>query len=478
MGSPWSITAEGGGTARRAGARRGGGTRGGGTGWHHRAGPTSAAPPRPHPAPLPSRLAPREPGLRAALVYPCRMLRPPVRARRLRLSAAPGLVALVLVLAATACATACGGPAQEGGRPGAGPVAVQAVTVEPRRLPRVIEAVGSLESPEPTVVSARVAGEVVAVDVPEGARVEAGHVLVRLDDEEVRAAIRAAEARREVARQTLRRTRRLHDEGVTSDQALDDARAAFEEAAAAVAEARARLRYTEVRAPFDGRLGLRQVGLGDVLAPGTPIVEMTPAADALEVRFFVPQAQASRLAPGLPVHGRVGPCGPRFEARVTAQAARLDPSSRTLAAEARITRAPEDGALAPGMGVRLRILVETRENALVVPRAAVVRRGTRRLLWVLGDDDTAQPREVRLGALFPDGVHVVHGLAPGDRVVAAGQIKLRPGAATAPQPWEPTANPNLELGRFGPPGECGPFAPDVDADAGPDAGADSGDADG
>ncbi|MDX1648209.1 MAG: efflux RND transporter periplasmic adaptor subunit [Myxococcota bacterium] len=362
-------------------------------------------------------------------------------------------------LGAAALAAGCGGPEEGGGRPGGGAVAVQVVTVEPRPLPEVIEAVGSVESAEPTVISARVAGEVVAVDLPEGEHVEAGRVLVRLDDEEVRAAIRAAEARRQVARETLRRTRKLHEEGVTSDQALDDAEAAFEEARAAVAEAKARLRYTEVRAPFDGRLGLRRIGLGDVLAPGTPIVEMTPAADALEIRFFVPQEDAPRLGPGLALHGRLGPCGPRFEGELAAQAARLDPSSRTLAAEARLTQTPADGRLAPGMGVRLRILVDEREGALVVPRSAIVRRGTRRLVWVLGEDDTAQPREVRLGAFFPDGVHVTEGLEAGDRVVAAGQIKLRPGAPTEPRPWEPTRNPNLELGRFGPPDACGPFGP-------------------
>lgn len=331
------------------------------------------------------------------------------------------------------------------------PVVVQVVEVEPRVLPETVAAVGSLETPQPTTVAAEVPGKVAALDVPQGERVEQDHVLARIDDEPYRAAVQVAEARHENARKRLARMRTLREEGVASQEALDDALAAFDAAAGQLAEARSDLDDTVVRAPFPGIVGLRRTSLGEYLRPGDPVVDIT-LDTGLEVRFFVPQSEAPRIAAGQPLHGRVGPCGPRFEGQVTARDARLDPSSRTLAVEGLVAD-PGDG-LAPGMGVRLRVLVGERPDALVVPREAVVGQGTQQLVFVLDADDRAQPREVALGEHFPDGVQVTAGLAPGDRVVAGGQQKLRPGAPTEPVPWTPTENPNLELGRFGPAEAC------------------------
>jgi len=301
-------------------------------------------------------------------------------------------------------------------------------------------------------VAAEVAGRIVALEVPEGEAVAEGHVLARIEPDAYRAAAAERRARYRNARDRLRRVQRLHAEGVASEQALDDARSAYEAARAALEESETRLRKTRIRAPFAGRVGLRQVSVGQYVEPGAAIVSLTRAAP-LELRFGVPQRFAARAKVGQTVHAVVGRCEARFEGRVTAIDPRVDPVTRTLRLEAKVPN-PE-GALAPGMAVRLRLVTGSIPEAVVVPQEAVVRQGTKHLVYVVDEEGAARQREVALGEFFVDGVHVREGVSAGERVVAAGQQKLRPGARVEPVPYEPTRNPLLDLGGFGPEGECG-----------------------
>jgi membrane fusion protein (multidrug efflux system) len=107
------------------------------------------------------------------------------------------------------------------------------------------------------------------------------------------------------------------------------------------------------------------------------------------------------------------------------------------------------------MAVRVRLVVATIPDAVVIPQEAIIRQGTKHLVYVLDDEDLARQRAVTLGTFFVDGVHVPAGVDPGDRVVVAGHQKLRPGAPARPEPHEPTENPNLERGWLGPTADCG-----------------------
>jgi multidrug efflux pump subunit AcrA (membrane-fusion protein) len=114
-----------------------------------------------------------------------------------------------------------------------------------------------------------------------------------------------------------------------------------------------------------------------------------------------------------------------------------------------------DAALRPGMAVRVRLLVEQLPDAILLPQEAVVRQGTRYVVYVLDEQGHAQPRPLTLGEFFVDGVRVESGVAAGERVVVSGQQKLQPGSPVEARPWEPTRNPNVELGRYGP-ADCEP----------------------
>jgi len=347
---------------------------------------------------------------------------------------------------------ACGESPDAAGSVPPPPAAVQVLTAEARTLPRTISAVGSLESATMTAIAAEIPGTVVAIDVPEGKRVEAGHVVARLDDAEARAALTVAEARLQNARDRLARQEPLHAQGVASKQALDDARAELRGAEGAFNEARTRLDKHTIRAPIGGVLGLRQVNVGEYVPAGTPIVEVT-LADALELRFYLPQKDLPQLAPGQKVYGVVGRCEARFEGQVTAVDPRVDPLTRMVGLQAMVKG--EAGALSPGMAVRVRLHVGDTPEAILLPQEAIVRQGTKYVVFTVDGQGHAQPHEVALGEFFVDGVHVSSGVAAGDRVIVSGQAKLQPGSAIDEKPYGATQNPNVQTGRYGP-ADCEP----------------------
>ncbi len=359
---------------------------------------------------------------------------------------------LLVLLFLPFLASACG--RSEGMQPphARPPTRVQVVDAQLRTVPQTISSVGAFESPNMTTIASEIRGRVVSLDVPEGQRVEAGRVLARLDDQELEAMLRVTRARLQNAQDRLTRLRRLREGSVSSEQAYEDALAEHDAAKAASEATGSQLDRTTIRAPFAGVVGLRLVNVGQYVDGGTPIVELTQV-DPLELRFGVPQRFAAQISLGQVVRGRVGRCGPRFEGRVNAIDPRVHAATRSMRIQASIPNA--DGGLYPGMAASLEVVVGQIEEAIVVPQEAIVRHGTRHIVYTLDEDDAAQQQSVELGQFFADGVHIRTGVAAGARVVAAGQQKLQPGAATAPAPFEPTINPNLALGS-GPGAGAGP----------------------
>ncbi len=369
--------------------------------------------------------------------------------RRASVDLRPAQIALVAAVAGLGLG--CGASSERDG-PGEFPaVTVQVVTMRPQTIPRTVSAVGSLESPEPTTIAAEVEGSVEFIDIPEGQRVKAGHVLLRIDDDEFRAVAAASRARFRNADDRLRRARELHTGGVASAQVLDDATSAHDAARAALDEAETRLRKTVVRAPFSGMLGLRQASLGQYLEAADPIVQVTQV-DPLDIVFSVPQRHAPELALGQRVMASLGRCEARLEASISALDPRIDPGTRTLRAEARVPN--PQGAYSPGMAVHVRVLVDEVADALLVPQEAIVRQGTKQIVYVVDGEERVQQQEVVLGEFFLEAAHVRSGLRQGERVVTNGHQKLRPGAAVEARPHVATANPLLELGWFGPTEGC------------------------
>jgi RND family efflux transporter MFP subunit len=352
----------------------------------------------------------------------------------------------VLLVALAACGNNSG--AQPNGPP---PVAVQITTAEAAPLPRTLDSVGSLESSEQTVVAAEQAAQVVSIEIPEGKLVQKGHVLVQLDAGQAAAARKVARARLENAKTKRARLEALRASNVSSDQALEDAQAAFREAEGEVEEAEIRVSKLTIRAPFAGIVGLRRVQPGQYVKVGDPVVELT-RVDPLQLVFSVPQRHAVDLAVGQAVLATAGRCGEHFEGKVTAIEPMVDAATRTVKLKAEVPN--PKGLLRPGMAASVRLVVEQIPDAIRIPQEAVIRQGARYFVYVIDAEQHARQRPIELGTFFVDSVQVRSGIAAGDHVVVAGHQKLQPGSAVQSAPYEPLRNPTLELGGFGPVDEC------------------------
>lgn len=348
---------------------------------------------------------------------------------------------LIFSWGVVACQSGGSGPGA-GGRP---PISVQTVTVTPTPIPRSLSAMGGLKSPKTTELAAERPGKVVFLDIPEGQEVKVGHVLARIDYDQAQAAVDIAQARYKNAQETLARLKTLPAKA-TSQQALDDAQASLDAAEGQLADVKVALQKTTIATPFSGVLSLRQVSLGAYLDAGDPIVRLTQIRP-LHLIFSLPQRFVSQVKLGQTVHGASSNCEEKFTAQVTAIDPFLDPATRSVQIQATVPN--ESGRLLPGMATNVRLEVENIPDALLIPQEAVIRQGTKRLVYTVEADGYVQSKEIILGLSFVSQVQVETGLHAGEIVVTAGHQKLRPGAKVDPKPYTPITNPNLDLGVSG-----------------------------
>ena len=322
------------------------------------------------------------------------------------------------------------------------PIPVQTLTLKAQHLPRTIPAVGGLESPQTTQVTADRSGKIVFLDIPEGQEVHQDHVLARIDAAEAQAAVDVAWAQYQNTRATLERLTKLPPRA-RSQQALDNAQAAVRTTKGELDEAQTILRKMTIRAPFTGRLGLRQVSLGTYLEPGDAVVRITQV-HPLHLVFSLPQHYVPDLKTGQFIRGVAGQCTSRFTATVSVIDPFLNPDTRSVTVQAVVPN--EERTLLPGMAAALRLEVAAVSDALSIPLEAIIRQGTKRLVYTLQDDKRVTSQHVRLGQFALQQVEILSGLKPGDTIIVAGHQKLRPGDRVQPTPYEPVENTNLALG--------------------------------
>jgi membrane fusion protein (multidrug efflux system) len=303
---------------------------------------------------------------------------------------------------------------------------VEAARVRVGPVAEEIGAVGSLQSNESVIVRAEIAGRIVGIEFIEGRTAKAGDVLVRLDGTELSAQVAQSEATLELARANVDRAKPIRAENLISPQAFDELSAKFKEAEASLAVARERLNKVTIRAPFTGRLGLRQVSPGDYVQPGEALVNLEDVS-AVKVDFRVPEARVGRVSVGQSVAVRVDAIPNRtFSGTIAAIDPRLDEATRTALVRARVPN--PRGELLPGMFARVGVVIGERPNAILVPEQAVVPIGNDAFVYRVIDGKAAMVK-VEIGQRAAGEAEILSGLNPDDLVVTGGQMKIRDGAA-------------------------------------------------
>ncbi len=283
---------------------------------------------------------------------------------------------------------------------------------------------GSLRSDESTMIRPEVEGRIVTLHFQEGQAVRAGDLLVGLDDAIARAELAQARANLDLAEKSFARAQMLFKRGASNAQALDEASSQQQAARASLALSQARLDKTQIRAPYDGVLGLCLVSIGDYLSPGEDIVNLE-VLDPLKVDFRVPQKAVSQVRIGQVVELTLDTFGgERFQGRIIALNPRLDEVGRSQAIRAQV--ANSDHRLKPGQFVKVSVILAERPKALVIPEEAVMPMG--QLLFVnLVVDGKVERRQIRIGQRLRGRAEVVEGLLGDETVISAGWQKVSPG---------------------------------------------------
>lgn len=291
-------------------------------------------------------------------------------------------------------------------------------------------AIGTVLATRSVTLRNEIAGTVADVDLVPGRVVEEGAVLVALDVSVERAELSALQARAELARTTLERYERMAARQAASAIELDNARAEHDIALAEIARTRAVIERKTVKAPFRARVGLADLHEGQFLESGTLLTTLQGVDDAVDVDFSVSQRVAAGLSPGDEVEIVVGERPARtIAARVSAVDARIDPVTRNARVRARVQ--DPGGQLAPGASVTVRIGVGPARSVVVVPASGLRRGPAGDHVFVLSEADDghlrAHLRPVEAGPVLGREVVILSGLAPGERVAAAGSFKLMDG---------------------------------------------------
>ncbi|MHB1543234.1 MAG: efflux RND transporter periplasmic adaptor subunit [Gammaproteobacteria bacterium] len=315
-----------------------------------------------------------------------------------------------------------------------GPMLVSVTTAPVRTMPwtKNIHAVANLVAVSGVELTPQLAGQITAIDFHSGEYVHRGQVLIEIDDSNVRAQLARDRAALTLAEINYRRALRLYKVNATSRSTLDTALANRNSARAVVANDEATLAKLRFQAPFSGWIGVRQVSLGQYLIPGATITSLN-VWQPLRVEFTVPQNQVAKIRPGVPITVRVDayPKHP-FGGHIVAVSSRINPATRNLSVDAEIPNRHQ--WLRPGMFGEVTLEIGHPHPTLVVPSTALTYSTFGDYVYVIHQKKilghllpVAIATPVQVGSVRGSITPIRSGLKPGERVVTAGQIKLRSG---------------------------------------------------
>ena len=360
------------------------------------------------------------------------------------------LNALLLGASAVACNGAEG--KSKGAAAGAGgggampPMPVEVVAARSDTVVDAILATGQIEAMQSVELRPDIEGRIAEILVREGAAVARGAPLFKVDDAELRAEVARAEADRDLARQSLARTRELLGQKASSQSELERAEATSRSTEAQLALLKVRLDRTVVRAPFGGVAGERHVSVGDYVTTSTPLV-MVQTVSPQRASFQVPERYADQLKVGQQVTFRVAALvGREFTGRVDFVDPLVQLPGRTITVKALVPNPRRE--LQAGMFIEVRLATAVRPQAVIIAEDAVLPIQGSSFVWVV-QNGKATRRQVELGVRTPGLVEVRTGVESGEQVVVGGQERLAEGAPVQPKVIDRTRPASPEVDAVG-----------------------------
>jgi len=291
-----------------------------------------------------------------------------------------------------------------------------------------VSAVGTLRASQGVMLSAEVSGTISEIHFESGQNVTKGDLLFELDTSAERAQLESAVASAELAEVNLKRTKELRASRSVAQSELDTSEARYKEAMAALSQIQAQLEKKVIRAPFSGRLGIRQIDLGEYINPGAPVVSLQ-SVDPIFVDFSLPQQQLSEVKSGYEFRLTVDTYKTKtFDGTLKVVDSELNLTNRMFRVRGVLSN--EDGTLVPGMFANVDVLQPDSTAVVAVPGTAVYYQAFGNTVFVIRDSDDGkivEQRFVKLGRTKGDLVSIVEGIAAGEEIVTAGAFKLSNG---------------------------------------------------
>ena len=304
---------------------------------------------------------------------------------------------------------------------GARATPVKTAVVSSQAFPITIESLGTATANESVNITAQVTDTVKTINFDDGDKVVEGELLVQLNNTEERARVEELKANIDEAKRQFTRIADLRQSNATSEQLLDEQQARVKALQAQLDVALAQLNDLQVRAPFNGLLGNREISIGSLIQPGDSITTLDDISQ-IKVDFSIAENHLASVGKGQLVSASsVAYPGEEFTGKITNIDTRLDPVSRSIRVRATIDN--QDSRLRPGM--LLTVVVEKRVlSALVLPEKALVPVQDKQFVYVV-KDNVAHQTEVEIGERRPGQVQIISGLSEGDEVITEGTLRVR-----------------------------------------------------
>jgi len=333
----------------------------------------------------------------------------------------------MLATAATLLAGGCSNGKAKGKEEADAAAAAVPVEVQPLKraaMVAVYSGTASIEANNEADVVAKVGGEVRQIFVEEGDAVHEGQVLARLDGDRLRLDAAQTEANLRKLERDYKRQLELSEKGLVAKGTAENAKYDLDALRAAYDSARLELGYTEIRAPIPGVISARHIKVGNTIKPNDPTFRVTNL-DPLLAYVHVPEKEFRKLAPGQPADVVVDALGgERFVGTISRISPTVDPQTGTF--RARVEVADATRHLKPGMFARVNIAYERRDNALQLPRTAIIDSDGEQSVYIVAGDK-AEQRKITTGLANNGWIEVVTGLKGDEKVVVIGQAGLKSG---------------------------------------------------
>ncbi|OLQ95762.1 efflux transporter periplasmic adaptor subunit [Vibrio ponticus] len=306
---------------------------------------------------------------------------------------------------------------------------VTVTQVKPVDWVPVIEAIGFIEPNQGVTVANETSGVIDKISFESGTQVEEGQLLITLDSEVEKANLKSAQAKLPAAQAKYKRYQGLYKKGSISKEAYDEAGANYFSLQADIESLKASIDRREIKAPFAGEVGIRNVYLGQYLQAGSDIVRLEDTT-VMRLRFTVPQTDISRiqLKQEVEIYVDAYPEKP-FKGSISAIEPAVNVQSGLIQVQADIPNS--DGKLRSGMFARANIILPKLVDQVTLPQTAITYTLYGDNVYIVTEEDgekRVQQHVVKVGERVADIAHILEGVKPGDTVVTTGQVRLSNGA--------------------------------------------------